>query len=369
LARAGISVKSALRDSTALTLSESEFYAPFEPAEQNSPQWRQEVARRVRAHRARRRTVQDGAMELQFDPPLSAPTSETLTPKCFAGRSVEPEASGAWGAKISERTTLEPPVGQAAADWNSSTKSEVTEEILHSSGPARQGIDLSDAPIAAYVYEPLPPFPRVQARSREPKVIEFPRLNESSIGSQYELAESVGDQLRIFEAVDELPQLDPGPLAGIRLPSVESETEPVNSKFDLPLPVASCERRGLASAVDGVIVGLGLAAFLTTTFYLAAPVPLSRPLLLSGAGLTLILLSFYYSIFLFYSNATPGMRAAGLVLTDFSGAAPSRRVRMVRAFAVVLSFAALCLGFIWALIDEDRLGWHDRITHTYLRES
>ena len=53
-----------LRDWNALTLSESEFYSPSNSAEQNSPQWRQEVALRVRAHRARRRrrVGQEGAM-------------------------------------------------------------------------------------------------------------------------------------------------------------------------------------------------------------------------------------------------------------------------------------------------------------------
>jgi uncharacterized RDD family membrane protein YckC len=308
-------------------------------------------------------------MELQFDPPLSTSRTEIVAEKCSAGQTQEPEASAAWGTKTSDGTRLETAVAQDALEWDSNVQSQIADEILHSSGPARQSIDLSDTPIAAYVYEPLPPFPRIQARSRERKVIEFPRLNESSISSRYELAESVGDQLRIFEAVEEMVQLDPGPLAEIRLPCVEGETEPMNSKFDLPLPVASCERRSLASAVDGVIVAVGLVAFLATTFYLSLPVTLNRPLLLSVAGLTLVLLTFYHSIFLFYSNATPGMRAAGLVLTDFSGAAPSRRVRMVRAFALVLSFAAVCLGFIWALIDEDHLGWHDRITHTYLRES
>ena len=25
------------------------------------------------------------------------------------------------------------------------------------------------------------------------------------------------------------------------------------------------------------------------------------------------------------------------------------------------------LGFLWSLFDEDRLGWHDRITRTYQR--
>ena len=30
--------------------------------------------------------------------------------------------------------------------------------------------------------------------------------------------------------------------------------------------------------------------------------------------------------------------------------------------------ASLGLGFLWALVDEDGLGWHDRITRTCVRE-
>ena len=358
-----------LRDSTALTLSESEFYTSSKPAEQNSPQWRQEIALRVRAHRARRRrrTGGEGAMELQFDPP-SSPATETILESCSTVSRRDPEASAAWGRHASEESIDGTALAQASVDCASNMQFEGAEEILHSSGPPRQSIDLSDAPIAAQVYEPLPPFPRVKPRARERKVIEFPRLNESSIASHDELAEPVSDQLRIFEAIEELPELGPGPLASIRLASNEPEAMPTESKFDLPLPVASCERRALALVVDCTIVALGFAAFSVATFYLAVPIILSKPMMLAGAGLALILLTFYQSIFLFYSTATPGMRAAGLVLTDFSGTSPSRGVRALRAFALVLSFAALCLGLAWILIDEDRLGWHDRITHTYLRE-
>jgi len=35
----------------------------------------------------------------------------------------------------------------------------------------------------------------------------------------------------------------------------------------------------------------------------------------------------------------------------------------------VLSCISLGLGFAWAALDEDCLGWHDRITRTYLRQS
>ena len=310
-------------------------------------------------------------MELQFDAPSPAELEETIPDTCASQPAATTEASAAWGTKAAEEIEVVTALVRPPAGSESVPDAEVADDILHSCGPARQSIDLSESPIAPLApqfYEPLPPFPRINPRSRERKVIEFPRLNESSVASRDELAEPLSDQLRIFEAV-EAPQLDPNSLAGIRLPSAEPEIEPVNSKFDLPLPVASCERRWLALAVDCIIVALGLMLFSVTTLYLGPGVPLSKPVLLAGGAFFLLLLTFYEVIFLFYSTSTPGMRAAGLVLTDFAGANPPRHIRMARAFAMVLSLAALCLGLIWALIDEDRLGWHDRITHTYLREN
>lgn len=325
----------------------------------------------MRAHRARRRrrAGQEGAMELQFDPPAAVAVTEGMPESYSQGWSnlVEPGASAAWGTKACEQTS-QPFVDQSTSDCALELEPDAADEILHSSGPGRPAIDLTEAPIAPEAYQPLPPFPRVKPHRRERKVIEFPRLNESSIVSRDELAEPVGDQLRIFEAVEEVPPASLNPLADIRLPNPEPDPETAPAKFDLPLPVASLERRGLAMAVDAFIVVAGMALFTTSMFYLSGPPALTKPVLFAGAACALLLLTFYQSIFLFYSVATVGMRAAGLTLTDFSGRPPSRRIRLTRAFALVLSFAALCLGLIWAFIDEDRLGWHDRITHTYLRE-
>jgi hypothetical protein len=41
--------------------------------------------------------------------------------------------------------------------------------------------------------------------------------------------------------------------------------------------------------------------------------------------------------------------------------------RQTRAAASALSAFSIGLGYAWALVDEDRLGWHDRISQTHLR--
>jgi hypothetical protein len=63
------------------------------------------------------------------------------------------------------------------------------------------------------------------------------------------------------------------------------------------------------------------------------------------------------------------MKLAQLELCTFAGAPVSLAARRNRALASALSGLALGLGYGWALIDEDRLGWHDRISQTYLRSS
>ena len=41
--------------------------------------------------------------------------------------------------------------------------------------------------------------------------------------------------------------------------------------------------------------------------------------------------------------------------------------RQCRAAASALSGFSMGLGYFWALVDEDRVGWHDRISRTHVR--
>ena len=54
------------------------------------------------------------------------------------------------------------------------------------------------------------------------------------------------------------------------------------------------------------------------------------------------------------------------VMAARDGEIPGRSTRRWRALAMALSAVSLGLGFLWCLLDEDTLCWHDRITRTYL---
>ncbi len=87
-----------------------------------------------------------------------------------------------------------------------------------------------------------------------------------------------------------------------------------------------------------------------------------------GTAVTLAVLTLLYQLLFFtFSEATPGMRYARIGLCTFSDDNPTRSAMRRRIFATVLAACPLGIGFLWAWMDEDGLGWHDRISRMYQR--
>jgi hypothetical protein len=61
------------------------------------------------------------------------------------------------------------------------------------------------------------------------------------------------------------------------------------------------------------------------------------------------------------------MRYARIGLCTFSDDNPTREAMRRRILALILSTAPFGLGLLWTLLDEDRMGWHDRISRMYQR--
>jgi uncharacterized RDD family membrane protein YckC len=143
--------------------------------------------------------------------------------------------------------------------------------------------------------------------------------------------------------------------------------------YAVPLQVAPLNLRVMSATVDFCIV---VAAFLvfasaavrTISYFNPAGVHMALPTAaISSAGAIVLLGLLYLLLFFTYSNATPGMRYARIGLCTFSDENPSRAAMRRRIFALVLSSASLGLGVLWALLDDERLGWHDRISRMYQR--
>ena len=63
---------------------------------------------------------------------------------------------------------------------------------------------------------------------------------------------------------------------------------------------------------------------------------------------------------------TLGMRPWRLTVVMADGSRPTRRAAWLRYSVGTLSLLAAGLGFWWALVDRDRLAWHDRASGTRL---
>jgi uncharacterized RDD family membrane protein YckC len=77
-------------------------------------------------------------------------------------------------------------------------------------------------------------------------------------------------------------------------------------------------------------------------------------------------------MFLFYkllacllAEQTLGMKWMGLRLLNFDGKSPDVRQRLIRLVSSCLSVLPACAGLLWALLDEERLAWHDHMSKTF----
>ena len=293
------------------------------------PEWRQEVATRVRGFRRRRsRHPADDSMELDF---------------CSASDVVDDSA-----ADISIASTSGPdPDDPGPPEFADNT------EFL----PQNCQNACNEDP-----------------DGQEAKIIEFPRLLEETPW-QAELAEPVELPPRIFEAeaeevveAEQTQQAGAESLAAASVPSFVLDaipTEPLHSEEPVFIETAPLHLRAIAAAIDLGLVLVAEWVFALILLPMGA-VPAGRNALLLFAVAGLGLWSLYQYLFMMYREGTPGMDATRLVLMSFEQVPPSRRQLRARTCGAVLSALACGLGFAWAGLDEDALCWHDRISRTCL---
>jgi uncharacterized RDD family membrane protein YckC len=143
--------------------------------------------------------------------------------------------------------------------------------------------------------------------------------------------------------------------------------------YATPLEVAPVSLRLMSAMVDLCIVVAAFMVFagvaVTTAAHLTpAGIQMAVPTAaISTAGSIVLLGLLYQLLFFTFSDATPGMRYARIGLCTMSDENPSRAAMRRRIFALVLASASLGLGVFWALLDDERLGWHDRISRMYQR--
>ncbi len=344
----------------------------------NEDYWRQEVVSRLQQHRARRRKRTDPesslSLELEFavnmttaapeptretglhfhePPPLIVPRPEEVMPVREHEMASRPTEFDETFGEPAEFTAPEPPPELP--------------KVLRFPRPASMS----------------PPAARLHMKMVEVRMEEM--------AAELDLPRSVLPKPVLPEGVLSKPVLSEPVLSKVPMPEaprivyatehpVEAEQLELLPSFDdirleapqksltddleaVPHP-AALRLRAMAGLVDMAIV---LATTITLAYgflRMAGFPPLPRsafPCLLAVGG---VLWTAYQYLFLVYRGKTPGMMFAGLELKTFSGEHAPLFSRQMRALSCALSVFSVGLGYGWALVDEDQLGWHDRITGT-----
>jgi uncharacterized RDD family membrane protein YckC len=223
-------------------------------------------------------------------------------------------------------------------------------------------------------------FPRQLVATRRAR----PRYAEGPLRDEVEHTPDAA-QLRIFEV--EAAQISSEPVAESVAPEwssimlgalpaapVEPETSRLPFSPALPVQPASLSIRLMAAMVDGSIILAAFfcfaAVFALTLDHLAGTsaghLTLQTALIGSGGALAIFTL-LYQVLFFTFSDATPGMRYSRIAFCTFNDENPTRAAMRRRIFASILSVCPFGIGFLWTCLDDDRLGWHDRISRMYQR--
>jgi uncharacterized RDD family membrane protein YckC len=135
----------------------------------------------------------------------------------------------------------------------------------------------------------------------------------------------------------------------------------------MPIHLAPMADRLMAGIVDVALVMTAFLLFVLVFVASTAHPPLGKPALVAAGALLAAFFILYQWLFFTYADGTPGMRYAKIALCTFEDENPTRQQMRRRIVALLLSALPVGLGFVWALFDDDRMTWHDRISRTYQR--
>ena len=81
-------------------------------------------------------------------------------------------------------------------------------------------------------------------------------------------------------------------------------------------------------------------------------------------GMALIINAVYFTYFHGILGQTPGKRLFGLRVVQTGGAPLTPGIAFLRWVGYIISKIPLFLGFIWAVFDGSKQGWHDKMAGT-----
>ncbi len=212
-------------------------------------------------------------------------------------------------------------------------------------------------------------FPRqlVAVRKARPRLAEGPLLEDAPRTRQLRIFEVEPEQISTAPVVAAAPEWT----TSIRL-DAHTMTAPVASEHaplaeSLPPQTAPLALRTMAALVDAGLVLAALVTFVGVFAKVAGQIPVGVPAAIALAGVAAALYLIYQALFFTFSEQTPGMRYARIGLCTFADENPTRAAMRRRILAQIVAACPMGLGLLWTLLDDEGLGWHDRISKMYQR--
>ncbi len=326
-------------------------------------------------------------------PPTPPPTSTThqvdplrITEALASAPIVKPSAGSGLTVRLFDEDQFARSSPEAFASssrsWHQPTPDETEALALDEEIAFRQSPVFEDVTPPIDIPANLIEFPRQLVAPRKAR----PRLAEGPLREEADQTPEAA-QLRIFEV--EATQISTAPAVESAAPewsSILLAAHPVSATVtevpEAPFqPIfspqtAAFSLRLMAAIVDGCIITAALfafiAAFTITVGKLSGGHATGSHITLQTAAIgavgTFVVLTLLYQLLFFtFSDATPGMRYARIAFCTFSDDNPTRTAMRRRIFATILAACPLGIGFLWAWLDDDGLGWHDRISRMYQR--
>lgn len=144
-----------------------------------------------------------------------------------------------------------------------------------------------------------------------------------------------------------------------------SSRTPVETAIFCDAPVASPVHRLIAASLDASMIIMAMGLFLLTFYLAGGEMSFDRQTIPLLVGIAAVFGLFYHFLFCIGNGDTPGMRWTQLRLLNFDGQKPHREQRTHRLLFSCLSLISAGLGIIWAVVDEERLTWHDHMSKTF----
>lgn len=131
------------------------------------------------------------------------------------------------------------------------------------------------------------------------------------------------------------------------------------------LPHCALLRRLAAITYDALLLGalLLIASALALVFTGGEPVKPGNPFMTTYIFVVSFL---FFAWFWTHGGQTLGMRAWRIRVQQRDGSPITLWQALLRFLAAFVSWGALGLGFLWSLLDKEKLTWHDRYSMTVL---